>query len=208
MQQITKVQMDLFFEKSMERADIIWLNSAYTKQELIQYYPGIAQRKLLFTGAGINPGFLERVAQPEVGVRKGSLQEYILFVGTIEPRKNLAFLLRLFKELEPGRYHLVIVGDPGWGDMRKHIDEILQEKDYPAGLVHFAGFVSDDELIALYKDAAFFISVSLNEGLGLPQLEAMACGCHRTSSFCHDRSGAGGRRDGEGMGSGGLAGSH
>lgn len=177
MQLITKVQMDLFFEKSMERADIIWLNSAYTKQELIQYYPGIAQRKLLFTGAGINPGFLERVAQPGVGMRKGSLQEYILFVGTIEPRKNLAFLLRLFKELEPGRYHLVIVGDPGWGDMRKHIDEILQEKDYPAGLVHFAGFVSDDELIALYKDAAFFISVSLNEGLGLPQLEAMACGC-------------------------------
>jgi glycosyltransferase involved in cell wall biosynthesis len=112
-----------------------------------------------------------------VVARKGSLQEYILFVGTIEPRKYLVFLLRLFKELEPGRYQLVIVGDPGWGDMRKHIDEILQEKDYPAGLVHFAGFVSDDELIALYKDAAFFISVSLNEGLGLPQLEAMACGC-------------------------------
>lgn len=186
MQLITKMQMDLFFEKSMERADIIWLNSAYTKQELMQYYPGIAQRKLLFTGAGINPGFLERVAraseeervvQAEVGMRKGSLQEYILFVGTIEPRKNLAFLLRLFKELEPGKYQLVIVGDPGWGDMRRQIDEILEEKDYPAGPVHFAGFVPDDELIALYKNAAFFISVSLNEGLGLPQLEAMACGC-------------------------------
>jgi len=180
MQLITKVQMDLFFERSMQRADIIWLNSAYTKQELTHYYPAIVQRKLLFTGAGINPGFLERVegeAQTKIGERKGILQEYILFVGTIEPRKNLAFLLRLFKELEPGRYQLVIVGDPGWGDMRKHIDEILHEKDYPAGAVRFAGFVPDDELIALYKNAAFFISVSLNEGLGLPQLEAMACGC-------------------------------
>jgi glycosyltransferase involved in cell wall biosynthesis len=177
MQLITKVQMDIFFEKSLERADIIWLNSAYTKQQLMQYYPGIAQRKLLFTGAGINPGFMRRIAQAGVGVRKDSLQEYILFVGTIEPRKNLVFLLRLFRELEPKGYQLVIVGDPGWGDMRKHIDEILQEKDYPAGSVHFAGFVPDDELIDLYKDAAFFISVSLNEGLGLPQLEAMACGC-------------------------------
>jgi len=101
----------------------------------------------------------------------------MLFVGTIEPRKNLSFLLRLFKDLEPGKYQLVIVGDPGWGDMRRHIDEILNEKDYPAGVVHFIGYVSDDELIALYRDAAFFISTSLNEGLGLPQLEAMACGC-------------------------------
>lgn len=176
MQLITKVQMDLFFERSMQRADIIWLNSNYTRQALMQYYPGIAMKKLLFTGAGINPGFLERVAQTGAGERVAP-QEYILFVGTIEPRKNLVFLLRLFKELEPGKYQLVVVGDPGWGDMRKHIDEILQEKDYPAASVHFTGFISDDELIALYRNAAFFISTSLNEGLGLPQLEAMACGC-------------------------------
>ncbi len=177
MQLITKVQMDLFFERSMRRADIIWLNSNYTRQELMQYYPDIAQQKLLFTGAGINPGFLERVAQTRVGERVMRWKDYILFVGTIEPRKNLAFLLRLFRELEPGRYQLVIAGDPGWGDVRKHIDDILHEKDYPAGSVHFAGFVTDDELIELYRGAVFFISTSLNEGLGLPQLEAMACGC-------------------------------
>src|SRR6187402_2456936 len=66
MQLITKVQMDLFFEKSMQRADIIWLNSAYTEQEFVQYYPEIAAKKLLFTGAGINPGFLQRIAEPAV----------------------------------------------------------------------------------------------------------------------------------------------
>jgi glycosyltransferase involved in cell wall biosynthesis len=148
----------------------------------MHYYPDIAAKALLFTGAGINPGFLQRIAQPVVRrnpffERAGGRREYMLFVGTIEPRKNLAFLLRLFRELEAGKYQLVIVGDPGWGDMRRHIDEILNEKDYPAGAVHFIGYVSDDELIALYRDAAFFISTSLNEGLGLPQLEAMACGC-------------------------------
>jgi glycosyltransferase involved in cell wall biosynthesis len=182
MQLITKVQMELFFEKSLQRADIIWLNSAYTEQEFIKYYPAIAQKAQLFMGAGINPGFLQRVAQPAIRTNPfytsiGERKEYMLFVGTIEPRKNLAFLLRLFKDLEPGKYQLVIVGDPGWGDMRRHIDEILLEKDYPADSVHFIGYVSDDELIALYRDAAFFISASLNEGLGLPQLEAMACGC-------------------------------
>jgi len=182
MQLITKLQMQLFFEKSLQRADIIWLNSAYTEQEFIKYYPAIAQKAHLFTGAGINPGFLQRIAHPAIRTnpfytRIGERKEYMLFVGTIEPRKNLAFLLRLFKELEPGKYQLVVVGDPGWGDMRRHIDVILHEKDYPAGSVHFIGYVSDDELIALYRDAAFFISASLNEGLGLPQLEAMACGC-------------------------------
>jgi glycosyltransferase involved in cell wall biosynthesis len=182
MQRITRVQMQLFFERSLERADIIWLNSAYTEQEFVKYYPAVATKKLLFTGAGINPGFLQRILQPAVRTnpffeRTGNKKEYMLFVGTIEPRKNLSFLLRLFRDLEPGRYQLVIVGDPGWGDMRKDIDAILGEEKYPADAVHFIGYVSDDELIALYRDAAFFISASLNEGLGLPQLEAMACGC-------------------------------
>jgi glycosyltransferase involved in cell wall biosynthesis len=189
MQFITKVQMQLFFEASLRRADVVWLNSSYTEQEFINYYPDFAQRTLLFTGAGINPGFLQRIAQPAIrinpfyrrlgvgnGVSRVS-QEYMLFVGTVEPRKNLSFLLKLFRELEPGKYQLVIAGDPGWGDMRKHIDEILSAEGYPVESVHFIGYVTDDELIALYRDAAFFISTSLNEGLGLPQLEAMACGC-------------------------------
>ncbi|HVU56181.1 MAG TPA: glycosyltransferase family 1 protein [Puia sp.] len=182
MQFITRLQMQLFFEASLRRANILWFNSSYTEQEFIHHYPVIAQKTLLFTGAGINPGFLQRIAQPAVRMnpffkKTGGQKDYLLFVGTVEPRKNLSFLLRLFKELEPGKYQLVIAGDPGWGDMRKHIDEILAEKDYPADSVHFIGYVTDDELIALYRDAAFFISTSLNEGLGLPQLEAMACGC-------------------------------
>lgn len=182
MQPITRLQMQLFFEASLRRADILWFNSTYTEQEFIRHYPDIAQSTLLFTGAGINPGFLQRIAQPAVRTnpfygKTGRLRDYLLFVGTVEPRKNLAFLLRLFKTLEPGKYQLVIAGDPGWGNMRKHIDEILAEKDYPAEAVHFIGYVTDDELIALYRDASFFISTSTNEGLGLPQLEAMACGC-------------------------------
>jgi len=182
MQLITRLQMQLFFDASLRRAAILWFNSAYTEQQFIYHYPDIAQGTLLFTGAGINPGFLQRIAQPAIRTnpfygKTGRRKDYLLFVGTVEPRKNLAFLLRLFKTLDPDKYQLVIAGDPGWGDMRKHIDEILAEKDYPLDAVHFIGYVTDDELIALYRDALLFISTSLNEGLGLPQLEAMACGC-------------------------------
>jgi glycosyltransferase involved in cell wall biosynthesis len=182
MQFITRLQMQLFFESSLRRADILWFNSSYTEHEFIHHFPNIAQSTLLFTGAGINPGFLQRIAQPAIRTnpfyrKTGVRKDYLLFVGTVEPRKNLAFLLRLFKTLEQGKYQLVIAGDPGWGDMRKHIDQILAEKDYPLDSVHFIGYVTDDELIALYRDATLFISTSLNEGLGLPQLEAMACGC-------------------------------
>jgi glycosyltransferase involved in cell wall biosynthesis len=182
MQLITKLQMQLFFEASLRRANILWFNSTYTEQEFIHHYPDISQRTLLFAGAGINPGFLQRIAQPATRTnpfykKTGLRKDYLLFVGTVEPRKNLAFLLRLFKVLEAGKYQLVIAGDPGWGDTRKHIDEILAEHDYPRDSVHFIGYVTDDELIALYRDAVLYISTSLNEGLGLPQLEAMACGC-------------------------------
>jgi glycosyltransferase involved in cell wall biosynthesis len=184
MQLITRTQMDLFFESSLKRADIIWFNSAYTRAAFESHYPTIAKKKALFTGAGINPGFLKKATSedarqlPNPFYKKTDIrQPYILFVGTVEPRKNLSYLLRLFSAMEKDSYRLVIVGDPGWGDMRKKIDDILTEKDYPTDAVHFMGYVTDDELIALYRDAAVFISTSLNEGLGLPQLEAMACGC-------------------------------
>jgi glycosyltransferase involved in cell wall biosynthesis len=183
MQIITKLQMDLFFEKSLRRSDIIWMNSEYTKKEFSGYFPVISKKNKLFTGAGINPSFLQRISLPGAATQNpffaktGNKKEYILFVGTIEPRKNLCFLLNLFKELKTDKYQLVITGDPGWGNMKQKIELILNEKDFPSQSVHFIGFVTDDELIALYKNAAFFISTSLNEGLGLPQLEAMACGC-------------------------------
>lgn len=212
MQFITRTQMDLFFEKSLRRADIIWFNSEYTRTAFSEHYPELAAQKTTFIGAGINPGFLKRamskeasqltnpffdritaataqlagrpqpsfIAQPSAHTRTVSplvRKPYLLFVGTVEPRKNLSFLLRLFSAMPRDKYELVIVGDPGWGDMRKKIDDILTEKDFPATAVHFMGYVTDDELIALYRDAAVFISTSLNEGLGLPQLEAMACGC-------------------------------
>lgn len=103
--------------------------------------------------------------------------DYVLFVGTLEPRKNLPALLRAFARLR-GRgatagCHLVLVG--GWGWQVREIREALARHG-GHGDVHVLGFVADEDLPALYAGAKLFVFPSTYEGFGLPVLEAMACG--------------------------------
>jgi glycosyltransferase involved in cell wall biosynthesis len=104
-------------------------------------------------------------------------KNYVLFVGTIEPRKNLSRLLDAFELLVSGDkdedLQLVIAGRYGWmmGEFCQRL-EILKER----GVVKWLGYVSDEELRALYSACRIFIYPSLYEGFGLPLLEAMSCG--------------------------------
>jgi len=108
--------------------------------------------------------------------RFGVEDEFILFVGTIEPRKNLLNLFRAVNELlrtTPLRPQLVVAGAEGWltGDLRAYLDsEELKER------VLFTGYLQDEDLRALYSTCRVFVYPSLYEGFGLPLLEAMACG--------------------------------
>ena len=179
---ITKFQMDLFFISSLKRATIIWTNSQYTKTEFLKYYPQFKGKKFL-VGGSLNPGFLKRLSIIKNSTKNvffenhGYGKKYLLFVGTFEPRKNINFLLKLFKEIANQGYYLVIVGATGWGTTNSWIKEEIESSDFPADRTFVTGYISTDQLIVLYKDALVFISTSLNEGLGLPLLEAMACGC-------------------------------
>lgn len=102
--------------------------------------------------------------------------DFILFVGTIEPRKNLLTLVRAFEEIllsTSRRPQLVIVGGEGW--LAQDLFFYLKN----AGLgdrVLFPGYLADDDLRALYSACRMFVYPSLYEGFGLPLLEAMACG--------------------------------
>lgn len=180
MRLITRLHMMLFFDRTIKRSKIIWVNSEYTKLELSKAYKGRLVNKTLFVGSGINPLFLQKVEKYDNQLNS-TLDflgyKYMLFVGTIEPRKNIGFLLKLFYEIREKGYHLVIVGGSGWGNLEKDFKNIIIENQYPANRVHFTGYVTANELITIYKNAFLFISTSINEGLGLPQLEAMACGC-------------------------------
>lgn len=113
-------------------------------------------------------------------------ERYLLFVGTIEPRKNLCRLLDAFETLraEGLTDALVIVGKRGWlyGDFFTHLEESPTQE-----AVLFPGYVPDDDLPAIYAGAQALAFPSLYEGFGLPALEAMACGtpvaCSATSSL-------------------------
>ncbi|MHB1415207.1 MAG: glycosyltransferase family 4 protein [Chloroflexota bacterium] len=122
----------------------------------------------------------------------GVEQEYLLFVSTIEPRKNLETLLRAMARLKSAAgdrpavrsFTLLVVGRPGWlyeGTMR------LVKELHLTDRVRFMGGATMEELLLLYNGAVALVYPSLYEGFGLPPLEAMACGtpvlCANTSSL-------------------------
>src|SRR5690606_36230270 len=131
---------------------------------------GFAERRLRVVqwGAELTDPDPERVA--EVARRLGVTVPYVLFVGTIEPRKNLVTLLRAMSLVDRPDLALVIAGPQGWGGSLE--DELAA---VPGPVVR-TGFVSADDLTALQRGAAVCCYPSLAEGFGLPVLEAMAVG--------------------------------
>jgi glycosyltransferase involved in cell wall biosynthesis len=108
--------------------------------------------------------------------RLGIGDEFLLYVGTIEPRKNLLTLVRAFESVlsrRESRLQLVIAGRKGW-----MVDDLFAyvKRSPVASSIIFTGYLSDDQLAALYSSCTLFVYPSLYEGFGLPPLEAMACG--------------------------------
>ena len=102
-------------------------------------------------------------------------ENYLLFVGSLEPRKNLVSLLNAFALLPnylKKEFKLLLVGFKGWENV-----EIFRLLNKMKGHVEYLGYLGDEELAHLYRKATCFVYPSLYEGFGLPPLEAMACGC-------------------------------
>ena len=110
----------------------------------------------------------------ELNKKFGITAPYILFVGTIQPRKNIAKLIEAVSLLKNKEIQLVVVGKKGW-----LWEEILAapEKFKVQNRIKFLDFVGNEDLPSLYKNAQCFVLPSLYEGFGLPVLEAMKFGC-------------------------------
>ncbi len=169
------------------RASHIIAVSEHTRQDLIAAY-GLPPDRITPIHEAADPRF--RPQPPEkvavVGARYRLPHRYLLFVGTIEPRKNLTRLLEAFELLhaEGLTDGLVIVGKAGW--LYEGFFTRL-ERSPARHAVLLTGYVPDDDLPAVYAGAQALVLPSLYEGFGLPVLEAMACGtpvaCSRLSSL-------------------------
>lgn len=170
----------LFFSRSVKTADILWTNSEYTAGKVRHYFP-VRRAMDIFTGCSIDRKVykhidITRQERRAVMERHGISRRFLLFVGSLEPRKNLRFLLQMMPEIyRLLGLQLVVVGARGW--KATDIRTIVEAEDYPRDSVVFCGFVYDRELVQLYNTAECFVSPSLNEGFGMPQLEALCCGC-------------------------------
>jgi glycosyltransferase involved in cell wall biosynthesis len=123
-----------------------------------------------------SPSFRPQPTAPEaLEALHGIRPPYFLYVGTLEPRKNLARALRAFAQVAPAlpQCRFVIVGQKGW-----RYAEVLRAADHPSlrGRVDFLGYLPEEKLPALYAHALALVYPSLYEGFGLPVVEAMACG--------------------------------
>lgn len=167
---------------AIRQADLVATVSEYSKKELVDYF-GLPETRLrviseaarsVFKVLPTNNGFVSTLARH--GLVPGG--EFLLYVGGISPHKNLVRLIEAFKMLDIGGTQMVLVGDykddpffSAYPQLRSQVDKLGLN-----GRVIFTGYIPDEELAYLYNAATLLVFPSLEEGFGLPAIEAMACG--------------------------------
>ena len=170
-------QLKSWTQYSVKKASKVIGISQSTKDDIIKQY-SLSSKKVEVVYPGIK--------EPNKENKENSMKElekkydihgrYILFVGTLQPRKNIVKLIKAFKIVSAkfGDLGLVIIGKKGW-----MYEDILEapKKEEIEGKVKFLDFVEDADLPSFYKNAECFVLPSLYEGFGLPVVEAMQYGC-------------------------------
>jgi glycosyltransferase involved in cell wall biosynthesis len=163
--------------RSIRCADRVVTLSESSKRSIIANY-GTSPDKITVIHPGIDHTvYAPRAADRVAAVRQkyGITRDYLLYVGTIEPRKNIGGIVAAYCALPADlrqRYQLVLAGSKGWKDAGI---EALAAKVDPSNLVR-TGFIDDADIAALYSGARVFVFPSFYEGWGMPVVEAMACG--------------------------------
>ena len=161
----------LALHQAKRRGAYFLTNSEATASDLMRIAQ-LTSDRVAVTPLAADPRF-RRVDDADVLARFGLDRPYLLYVGTLEPRKGIDALLTAFSQLADADVRLVIVGKKGW------MFETLDAKVASLGLesrVTFTGFVPDEDLPAVISGALAFVYPSVYEGFGLPVLEAMQCG--------------------------------
>jgi len=147
--------------------------SGQTRDDLVQHYH-VPSSKIQVIHSGVNHERFRPVHPATIKLPEGVIRPYILFLSTVQPRKNVGRLLDAFIALNEPNVQLVIAGKTGWlaTDIETRI--LMESRSHN---VHRLGYVASSFLPGLYSAAEIFILPSLFEGFGLGVLEAMASGC-------------------------------
>ena len=173
-----KLYMRPLSNLGIKRSKKILTVSNASLKNILDVFPQI-QGKIVNTGISISPIFRPEDNQAKLKDVKNKYNlpsKYFLTVGSLEPRKNLKFLISSFIDLKkrfPNDYKLVITGRAAWGS--QELKKMIDNKDIKNEVI-FTGYVPDEDLVSIYTLADCFIYPSIYEGFGLPVLEAMACG--------------------------------
>lgn len=166
--------------QTLTRSLMILTDSHFTRGELLELCPTVDANRVVVTPLGVDldyfsdPRHAERV--PEVRGRLNLPERFVLFLGTLEPRKNLQGLIQAYRLLPAdlqSSYPLVLAGMRGWNQTYFHRELAdLRRRE----VVREVGYVAQDDVPALMRAADVFCFPSFYEGFGLPPLEAAACG--------------------------------
>ncbi len=177
---------------AIRQADLIATVSEYSKQQIIEYFK-LPDARLRIISEGARPVFkvLEQTEETIQTLARHGLapdEKFLLYVGGISPHKNLATLLTAFDKIAENQtdVRLVLVGDykddpffSAYPSLKKQVAELGLENK-----VIFTGFIPDEDLAHLYNTAELLVFPSLEEGFGLPAIEAMSCGTPVAASNC------------------------
>lgn len=175
----TRILLNLAMNKSMKRADAVVTDSEFSRSEIIKYFPQYRD-KVEVVPCGVDCDMFKPVQDrsiiEKVKANHNINGRYFLYLGTLEPRKNLTRLVKAYEILSRRKEDcplLVLAGGKGW-----LYDEIFEEVN-KSGLgdkVIFTQYIPGEEICPLMNGAEAFVFPSLYEGFGMPPLEAMACG--------------------------------
>jgi len=163
----------LLVKRSITKADCVITDSFATVKDLNKYFRAVTNKvNVIYPGIPVLPSieFPDNVVSDE-----HTPQNYFLFVGSLDPRKNFDRIFKAFEFIHPTNpdVHLILAGGKGWKNTSfRKIIHSHPLKEY----VHLTGYVSRERLKTLYQNALCLLFPSIYEGFGFPILEAMSCG--------------------------------
>jgi glycosyltransferase involved in cell wall biosynthesis len=183
--------LKLLIPASVEYADKVIAVSEFTKREIVELYKTDPEKIVAINNGGADEKFLQPVSgelRNELRKFLGFENPYILYVGTLQPRKNIPVLLENYARLIQDNQHdlavqrndLVIVGSKTGPNYDQKIDKTLKlliaKNPELKNKIHFPGYIKDELLPGLYQESTMFCFPTLYEGFGLPMIEAMTSG--------------------------------